>query len=91
MAIFNMTEGNSVGKFVALGAVVVVLGVGLFVLSSGTDTNNTAVTETATGVQATTTTTTGTPVVPANNNVNGTTTTGSDDVIVTPVPNNNAD
>ena len=26
MAIFNMTEGNSVGKFVALGAVVVVLG-----------------------------------------------------------------
>ena len=89
MAIFNMTEGNSVGKFVALGAVVVVLGVGLFVFSSGTDTNNTAVTETATEVQTTTATTAEAPVAPADNIVDGTTT--GDNVNVAPVPNNNAE
>lgn len=75
MTTFNLN--NTTKKYFALGAVVLGLGAGLYVYSSGIDNNNsTAVTETATTeVPATNTATTSAPVEPVNNDVNGTTTT----------------
>ena len=76
MALNILNDNNSLIKIFALGAVVVGLVVaGTFVFSSGTDTNITAVTETASEAQTSTATTTEAPVAPVNNNVDGTTTT----------------
>lgn len=67
MALNILNDNNSLIKFFALGAVVVGLVVaGTFVFSSGTDTNITAVTETATEAQTSTVSTTNAPVESAN-------------------------
>lgn len=67
MALNILNDNNSLIKFFALGAIVVGLVVaGTFVFSSGTDTNITAVTETATEAQTSTVSTTNAPVESTN-------------------------
>ena len=67
MALNILNDNNSLIKFFALGAVVVGLVVaGTFVFSSGTDTNITAVTETASEAQTSTVSTTNAPVESTN-------------------------